>query len=246
MDYPILVVVRYIPPGDPRWEQLIFERHLFAVNRYLNDHHKRIRTCVLAKGTPSSVSRCTDKKRLKHTGYYLRYDSDSESDDDVGQGSGKNATKTAGLEAALELIIGVRYSVTVNIDVSDSLANGQSGIIRHHLPPTSSGIVPCVFLDFDDETIGVRARAAYERTSGPLPNRRWTPIFPQRRGFPREGNQSKVWIERYQLPLRYDMGRTVHRAQGTTETSIIVIDLRGLRATQPGIAYTRLQPCHIM
>lgn len=90
----------------------------------------------------------------------------------------KNSTtdKTQGLPSSLVLQIGARYMVTSNIDVSDGLFNGATGVLK--FIEFEKGSAKSVFLEFDDSTIGKKTRSIYhekyKHTSAIQNN--WTPI----------------------------------------------------------------------
>lgn len=83
---------------------------------------------------------------------------------------------TQGLPTSLTLQYGVRYMVTANIDVSDGIFNGATGTLR--FVEISQGKAHAVYLEFDDPSVGSKARAAREsvmqHSTGIHQN--WTPI----------------------------------------------------------------------
>lgn len=85
--------------------------------------------------------------------------------------------KTQGLPSSLTLQIGVRYMITSNIDVSDGLFNGSTGILR--FVELSKGEPHAIYLEFEDPNMGKKARKAREhimRFSQTIQTN-WTPIL---------------------------------------------------------------------
>ena len=69
-------------------------------------------------------------------------------------------TNTGGLAKLLELKIGAKVMLTVNVDIQDRLINGQTGNIEHI--EFVQGTVRKVYVKFSDEQGGIRAmRSSY-------------------------------------------------------------------------------------
>lgn len=65
--------------------------------------------------------------------------------------------QTNGLPASIELQKGTRYMITNNVDVSDGLFNGASGILRK-INLDRNRKINSLLMEFDDKTIGTEAR----------------------------------------------------------------------------------------
>ncbi|KAG5666229.1 hypothetical protein PVAND_017804, partial [Polypedilum vanderplanki] len=130
---------------------------------------------------------------------------------------------TQNLIRQLDLIIGLRYMVSTNIDVSDGLFNGASGILR--FVEISNRKINCVYIEFDDESIGGKARSSRYRvmTTNQIRNR-WTPIKATKKSF-YTCQGGSVQIAREQFPLVMAEAITIHKSQGRSESKI-VIDVR--------------------
>lgn len=121
--------------------------------------------------------------------------------------------KTHGLPLLLRLQINIRYMVTTNIDVSDGLFNGATGILRHF--DIENGLPGSVYIEFDDKTVGKKTRAA---------NSTWTRIDRKKETFSvtKKGN---IHIIREQYPLVPAEAITIHKSQGQSlERATIQLD----------------------
>jgi hypothetical protein len=88
--------------------------------------------------------------------------------------------KTHGLPIQIILQEGIRYTITSNIDVSDGLFNGATGILKfvEIIVDESSGKrdvkFGAAYLEFDDPKVGRKARHIISNT--PAIKSTWTPI----------------------------------------------------------------------
>lgn len=100
--------------------------------------------------------------------------------------------KTYGLPMEVSLQLGVRYMVSTNIDVSDGLFNGASGILRF-IEQTNKG-PQAVWLEFDTASVGANARMERKRIMDflKLPNN-LTPVCRLKKTFrPTRSGQAQV------------------------------------------------------
>ncbi|KAG5666208.1 hypothetical protein PVAND_017645 [Polypedilum vanderplanki] len=143
---------------------------------------------------------------------------------------------TQNLPRQLDLVIGLRYMVSTNIDVSDGLFNGASGFLR--FVEISNRKINAVYIEFDDKTIGTRARSSrYGIMKANKLNEQWTPISATKKAFYvcRGGT---VQVCREQFPLLMAEAITVHKAQGRSEPKI-VIDVRNFDRQKYYVAASR-------
>lgn len=61
-------------------------------------------------------------------------------------------TQTQGLASVLTLQVGIRYMITININVEDGIFNGASGILKGLIE--INGQCSIAWIKFDDEKIG--------------------------------------------------------------------------------------------
>ncbi|KAG5672958.1 hypothetical protein PVAND_003045 [Polypedilum vanderplanki] len=143
---------------------------------------------------------------------------------------------TQNLPRQIDLVIGLRYMVSTNIDVSDGLFNGASGFLR--FVEISNRKINAVYIEFDDETIGARARGSrFGIMRANKINMRWTPINTTKKAFyVCKGGAVQVCREQY--PLLMAEAITVHKSQGRSEPKIVV-DVRNFDRQKHYVAYSR-------
>ena len=121
----------------------------------------------------------------------------------------------------LELAVGARAMLITNVDVSDGLSNGVSGIVRgieygksHNMPKT-------VFVHFDSPCIGSKARSA---ASACIPSNfsECVPITPHKDTFNVKWHSKAVTLTREQIPLKLSWAVTVHKVQGQTTSQAVI------------------------
>jgi len=131
--------------------------------------------------------------------------------------------RTLQLAARLPLEVGCRYELSVNVNVSDGLANGAGGVIRciqltSLSSLSASGIV---WMLFDDQHVGTQARADGRALYTRGIDAQWTPVQPLARQF-QVGRSHNAQILRKQFPLRQSAAKTIHRSQGDTLDQVVV------------------------
>ena len=137
----------------------------------------------------------------------------------------------------LNIAVGQRTEIAINIRTDDGLTNGASNVIKHiHLINDSkpSGLV---WVQFEYDDVGKKTRQENRNlyTEG-IPNS-WTPIKPVTTQFA-VGKTKSAQVVRKQFPLRPASAKTVHRSQGDTQSQIVV-NLNTRRAI-PHIHYVAL------
>lgn len=96
---------------------------------------------------------------------------------------GLPAQKTQGLAKEIILQTGIRYMVTTNIDVSDGLFNGATGVLK--FIEFTNGQPEILFLEFENQSIGKSARAqkqSFYRINSNV-NKKWTPLSRTKSSF---------------------------------------------------------------
>ncbi|XP_069110076.1 ATP-dependent DNA helicase PIF1-like [Argopecten irradians] len=131
----------------------------------------------------------------------------------------ENHSKTGNLPSVLKLAEEMTYDVTVNVDVTDGLTNGASGIVKYiEFKEVTRERPAIVWIHFSDENIGSKRRTQYKHLYHRGINRLWTPIFETKRTF----LHNRKTYERIQFPLAPSAAKTVHKAQGTTVDELVV------------------------
>ena len=138
------------------------------------------------------------------------------------------------LAPSLQLAVGARTMLIANVDVSDGLCNGVSGIIKGIEFRNSTNMPSVVYVKFDSERIGVKARSAQfipPQYSGCVP------ITPRKEVFKLKGKTYTT--TRQQMPLKLAWAVTIHKVQGQT-TDKAVISMEGLKAAMAYVALSRV------
>ena len=152
---------------------------------------------------------------------------------------------TGSLLKELQLRVGARIMLTHNIDVSDGLTNGATGIVEHFIcnsnPTHHTEDVECVIVKFDNKKIGISAsqRSRYTDISKTgVPIKRYTALFIVK---------DKITFEatRCQFPFKLAWGVTIYKVQGMTLDTGIVVDIHshsgGFRNGEAYVAFSRVR-----
>ncbi len=135
----------------------------------------------------------------------------------------------------LKLAVGAKTMLISNVDVSDGLCNGVTGVIRGFQYANSNKNMPhAVYVQFDSEKIGIKARSSQVI---PLQYASCVPIVPRKDTFQMEGKSYTTTRE--QLPLKLAWAVTIHKVQGQT-VERAVIDMKGLRQAMAYVALSRV------
>ncbi|KAJ8048403.1 hypothetical protein HOLleu_00701 [Holothuria leucospilota] len=118
------------------------------------------------------------------------------------------------LEKDLVPAVGQRVEACINVNVSDGLTNGASGIVTC-LSNVSEHTYTCVWILFDDPKVGKITRRSHRPAYHGNISSSWTPISRTSRLF-RVGKGHNGQVLTKQFPLRPTSAKTVHRAQGDT------------------------------
>ena len=94
--------------------------------------------------------------------------------------------KTANMEKVLTVKVGMKYSLSVNVNVEDGLANGATGKVKFIEYEIEGSKRPSIiWMKFNDHRIGKATREKYFKRGFYNSNiqRDWTPIFEVERTF---------------------------------------------------------------
>ena len=119
-----------------------------------------------------------------------------------------------GLGKVVKTAVGLRNELTVNLDVEDGLTNGAPCTTMH----IEQGVI---WVKFDEDSIGSKARAENLQLYGTTVDRTWVPIKPIRREFA-AGKYRNAKINRLQYPLQLAAAKTIHKCQGATMESAVI------------------------
>ena len=124
--------------------------------------------------------------------------------------------ETQGLPSLLQLKTGIRYMITVNIDVCDGLVNGVSGILKK-IDSTSNGFINLLWFDFERVDIGQIARQKFNESDVTL-----TPTERQTKSFFIKVERQLHSVLRSQFPIRPSEAITIHKSQGQTYDHVVI------------------------
>ena len=190
--------------------------HVFKTKNEVDNHN---RNCLLKLKSPVFVIKAIDKKKDVHTGLIDVIISTKPCD-------------TGGLREIVSVAVGARVMITVNVDVTDGLANGVCGTvvgIDH-----SGDVVNTVFVLFDSSRVGVQAVS-----KSPYTNSYPTAVPIKRQEVQFYAGKSPVMARRSQFPISLAWGCTIHKVQGKT-LETVVVSMEGKSRFMPGQAYVAL------
>ena len=116
----------------------------------------------------------------------------------------------------LNIAVGQRTEIAINIRTDDGMTNGASNVIKHIQLTNNTKPSGLVWVQFDHDDVGRKTRQENRNlyTTG-------TPIKPLTMQFA-VGKTKSAQVVRKQFPLRPASAKTVHRSQGDTQSQIVV------------------------
>ena len=147
--------------------------------------------------------------------------------------------KTKQLASNLQLAEGERTEITVNVRTDDGMTNGAGSIIKKiqlHHKNKPSGVI---WVQFDHTDVGEKTRHDNRHLYVHNINRAWTPIKPITEQFA-VGRTQTAQVVRKRFPPRPAAAKTIHRSQGDTAETNIVVNFNTKR-TIPHIHYVGLR-----
>jgi hypothetical protein len=149
---------------------------------------------------------------------------------------------TAGLPSEVQVCVGARFMLTINLKVEDKLINGSIGTIVHLQLSNQYPLNGIIFVKFDNPNAG----NSLKNSRLPIDLRDCVPIKSVTRDFLFKSKKGRcVSLERRQYPGILAHAITIHKSQGSTyEYMLGNMDTtsKGKKAVgvQPGQAYTLL------
>ena len=144
-------------------------------------------------------------------------------------------SNTGGLAKILQVKIGAKVMLTVNIDIQDKLMNGQVGEVAHVTVVNNN--VEKIFVKFSDPQVGLKVKTScvYSRQHSCVKIEKCEAEIPIKKGMPSQS------IKRTQFPLMLAYASTVHKVQGLSiDQGVVDFNLRKQRSFGPGQIYTAL------
>ena len=214
------------------YQELRNELHLFPCNAAVDAHNKDV------------YERATSQKtEIKCSDTVLGEDSKVIKEQILAQLKGKKSNDTGNLSEVLKVAVGLCYDTTHNISVHDGICNGTPCILRkiHHIE-NNNPIPSCLWVEFPERSIGKETRKenAYYYSRYPEISQNWTPIWAIKRTF----LFRRKAVVRQQFPLKASSGKTIHKAQGQTKSTVVIDMTSGSRPHQHYVAFSRVTSLH--
>jgi len=174
--------------------------HIFGTNKECDEHNMY---CLERTGSEVFTLTAVDSKLDKLTKSVKTVD--VVKDDDI-----------CGLRKDIFVAVGARVMLIANLDVSDGLVNGVTGIIRGIIQHGQS--VVAIQVQFDDTNVGQKAARINE----------YYLEYPQCVSITRHnacstyGKDNTVAVTRSQFPLRLAFACTIHKVQGMTLDRVVI------------------------
>ena len=219
---------RSITSDSAVYQELRHVLHLFPCNFSVDAHNMDV--------YDKSIS---EKAEIMCSDTVLGEDSNEIKETLLEQLKGKKSNDTGNLCETLKVAVGLSYVTTHNILVSDGICNGTPCILRKiHYLEKDNPIPSCLWVEFPEKHIGKETQKEnkyyYQKYKDISKN--WTPIWAVRRTF----MFRRKAIVRQQFPLKASSAKTIHKAQGQTESRIIVDMTSGSRPHQHYVAFSRV------
>ena len=129
--------------------------------------------------------------------------------------------KTSQLHTVLNLAVGERTDISLNIRTDDGLTNGAGNIIKFMQAQETGKPSGIIWVQFDCPDVGEKTRHDNRHLYMQGIEPTWTPIKPVTSQFA-VGRNKTAQVLRKQFPLRPAAAKTVHRSQGDTLDKIVV------------------------
>ncbi|XP_072048518.1 uncharacterized protein [Amphiura filiformis] len=146
----------------------------------------------------------------------------------------KRKDRNTTLADELKLAVGARVMLISNVDVTDGLCNGVSGVFKGIEFCNSTNMPTVVYVKFDSSRIGAKARIT---EFIPPHYQECTPIKPRKESFQLKGKTFTTTRE--QIPLKLSWAVTIHKIQGQT-TDQAVISMKYLQTAMAYVALSRV------
>ncbi|XP_046974744.1 uncharacterized protein LOC124541014 [Vanessa cardui] len=207
--------------------------HLFASNKEVDNYNKQklslmntegcsVKAIDIVSGSPNPIAK---KKALQSV-------------------NALPTMKTYGLPKILYVKISARYMITVNLDTSDGLVNGTTGLLKaieygRHI--TTNERRPLrLWLQFDNN-VGIATRNKFEvhtRNHHAYIESQWTPLETSTYTV-KQWKSSNLKVHRSQFPVVPAEGMTIHKSQGCTMEKIVVHLSRNVKRSMLYVACSR-------
>ena len=210
------------------YHRLRNELHLFPCNAAVDAHNKDIYEGVTSQ-----------KAEIKCSDTVLGEDSKDVKKQILAMLIGNKSNDTGNLSEILKVAVGLCYETTHNISVHDGICNGTPCILRKiHYLENNNPIPSCLWVEFPESSIGKETRKdnSHYYSRYPEISKDWTPIWAVKRTF----LFRRKAVVRQQFPLKASSGKTIHKAQGQTKSTVVIDMTSGSRPHQHYVAFSRV------
>ena len=150
---------------------------------------------------------------------------------------------TGNMRKILDLKVGARVMLTINIDVSDGLTNGAMGTVANIITEEITGEMKTILVGFDNDNVGCEAKYMSLYTNI---NHNAVPIEKVQVTFPVNRAKQSLQATRNQFPFTLAWAVPIHKCQGLTLPQIVV-DMTPTKGTfaagQAYAAFSRVHTC---
>lgn len=144
--------------------------------------------------------------------------------------------KTKQITSNLELSVGERMEIAINIQTDDGMVSDASNVIKKIQLNQINKPSQIIWIQFDHADVGEKTRHENRQHYVQGIECIWTPIKPITTQFA-VGRNRTAQVVRKQFPLRPAAGKTIHQSQGDTEQKVVNFNTR---RTIPHIHYVAL------
>lgn len=131
-------------------------------------------------------------------------------------------SKTMGLFKNLLIVEDMPAEICINIDVEDGLTNGTTCLVKKlDFRVENSQRCSIIWVAFENEAVGSKARTKYAHLFAPYCSKSWTPVLEITRNF-NVGMFRSAYVIRRQFPLRLACAKTIHKSQGSTMNKAVL------------------------
>ena len=194
-------------PGETNYPASL--THVFSTNALVNTHNEAVFN--LSQSAKAQIDAID----------IVIGDISDELKDELKRKIPDDPSKTMGLYKKLDITVGSKYDLTLNVDVSDGLTNGAECVVQDiDYRVVESQRPSIIWVTFSDASIGNKQRREYSFLfKDKMEN--LTPIFEITRQF-KISNRNQFQVLRRQFPLRAAAAKTIHRCQGDTLNEFVV------------------------
>ena len=143
------------------------------------------------------------------------------------------------LSQTLNIKIGARVMIVLNVNTSDSLVNGSLGTILDVIAE-EDGTVKCIIVKFDSDKVGAQQRKQHHHIADKYKDKNGTPIFRKKITYHLNGAGKKVHAATatvYQFPMKLAAAITGHKMQGQTVKKGSKVVVNWSNRMPPALAY---------